>query len=124
MEDLLGCLDDMVQPKNLGGMGFRDLELFNLALLAKQAWRLQQDPSSLSARILKAVYFPHGEFLDARLGSSPSHIWRSIADGREVLKQGLIQRISNGKTTNIWSMDWIPSEGLRRPMRCSQADPP
>jgi hypothetical protein len=33
---------------------------------------------SLSARILKVVYFPDIEFLQGRLGNAPYRIWRSI----------------------------------------------
>jgi hypothetical protein len=88
-------------PKHMGGLGFRDIELFNLALLAKQAWRLIQEPSSLSARILKAVYFLNKDFLEAELGALPSKIWRSILDGRQVLKLGMIKRIGTGEDTHI-----------------------
>jgi hypothetical protein len=97
--------DDMIVPKFLGGMGFRDIELFNPALLAKQVWRILQEPASLRARILKAVYFPLGDFWGANLGSAPSKIWRSVLHGREVLQLGLIRRIGTGLTTSIWSMD-------------------
>jgi hypothetical protein len=116
--------DDITQPKGLGGLGFRDMELFNLALLAKQAWRILQDGNSLSARVLKSVYFPDREFLVAEIGSSPSRIWRSILAGREVLKGGLIRRIGTGETTNIWSMDWLPATGLRRPVPSNRANRP
>ncbi|GJM99846.1 hypothetical protein PR202_ga16984 [Eleusine coracana subsp. coracana] len=81
--------DDTMRPKFCGGMGFRDIELFNLALLAKQAWRITRDESSLSARILKPVYYSNGDFLHASLGSRPLKVWHAILDGKEVLTKGL-----------------------------------
>jgi hypothetical protein len=81
----------MTMPKYLGGMGFRDMELFNLALLARQAWRILENPSTLSAQILKAFYYPFTDFLNASLGSSPSQVWRAIVGGRDILKLGLIR---------------------------------
>jgi hypothetical protein len=45
-------------------MGFKDLHLFNQALLAKQAWRLIAFPDNLCAKLLKAKYYPDGELMD------------------------------------------------------------
>ncbi|XP_066341451.1 uncharacterized mitochondrial protein AtMg00310-like [Miscanthus floridulus] len=58
--------EEMTKPKYLGGIGFRETELFNLALLTRQAWRLLTEPDSLSARVLKAVYFPERGFFGSR----------------------------------------------------------
>ena len=46
--------DKMCLPKDEGGLGFRDLKAFNLALLAKQGWRLQTNTTSLVHRVFKA----------------------------------------------------------------------
>ena len=34
------CWENLCVPKNQGGMGFKLLKEFNLALLAKQGWKL------------------------------------------------------------------------------------
>ena len=50
----------MCKPKALGGMGFKDLEKFNEAMLAKQLWRLLTDHTSLFYKVFRAKYFLSG----------------------------------------------------------------
>lgn len=57
----------MCIPKKKGGVGFRVIHCFNLALLEKQAWRLIDNPDSLCVIILKAKYFPDGDLMNATL---------------------------------------------------------
>lgn len=48
-----------------GGMGFRELEKFNLACLAKQSWRLLHNPYALWAKVIKGLHFPRTSFWQA-----------------------------------------------------------
>lgn len=48
--------NQLYQPKAEGGLGFRDFEVFNLAMLAKQFWRLYLYPNSLLARTLNVIF--------------------------------------------------------------------
>lgn len=116
--------ETLTMPKYLGGLGFRDTQVFNLAMLAKQSWRLLQDPESLSARILKAVYYPQSDLLETELGSHPSQVWRAIFEGTNVLKQGLIRRIGNGQSTHIWNQNWIPRDHMLRALHPRSQNPP
>lgn len=109
-------MGDWVKVGDCGGLGFRDIELFNLELLACQAWQILIDPNSLSARILKAKYFPSSEFLRAGLGSSPSQIWRSMLEGRDMMKQGLTRRMGDGETTIIWDHIGSPGSSICAPL--------
>jgi hypothetical protein len=71
--------------KSSGGLGFRDLVLFNQALLAKQGWTLIQNPFSLVANIFKYKYYPSSSFLDSSLGSRVSFVWRSLFQAKRHL---------------------------------------
>ncbi|XP_031127687.1 uncharacterized protein LOC116029785 [Ipomoea triloba] len=67
-------------PKKCGGMGFKKIHEFNIALLAKQ---------------------------DAKLGGNPSYIWRSILAGQHVLKSGVARTIGDGVGSKIWGWPWL-----------------
>ena len=99
----------MCKSKLDGGMGFRNLRTFNLAMLAKQGWRLISNPNSLVAQIYKVRYYPHGDVFKAKLGSNPSYTWRSIFNGLEVVKRGTWWRIGNGERIHIWEDKWLPT---------------
>jgi hypothetical protein len=104
----------MCVPKNEGGMGFRDLHCFNLALLAKQSWRLISDPDSLCSRILKAKYYPACNLLNCELKKASSYTWQSIWAGLQSFKRGYIWRVGDGEQINIWNEPWVPSSPSRK----------
>ncbi|KAL8473993.1 hypothetical protein ACS0TY_030733 [Phlomoides rotata] len=55
----------------------------------RKGWRILQNPHSLLSRTLQDRYFRRRSFLTADMGFNPSYSWRSMLDGREVLKLGL-----------------------------------
>ena len=69
------------------------MHLFNLAMLARQSWRLVQQPDSLCARLLKAKYWPKGNLWDVREGPGISYTWRSLVRGLRAMEKGIIWRI-------------------------------
>ncbi|KAK9733301.1 hypothetical protein RND81_04G058600 [Saponaria officinalis] len=71
-------------PKSIGGMGFRDIRVFNLTLLAKQIWRLM-------------------EYLE-------SFIWCA----KSLLLEGLKWRVGNGECIHVWSDAWLPGQSSSR----------
>lgn len=101
--------DKLCEPKSCGGMGFKKIKQFNMALLAKQGWRLQTKPNSLVCQVLKARYFPHSDFIHASVGNNPSYTWQSILAAQLIVREGLRWRVGNGRSTRIWEDKWLPT---------------
>jgi hypothetical protein len=104
----------MCTPKKQGGMGFRDLHCFNLAMLAKQIWRLFIEPESLCAQVLRAKYYPYGDLLNTKLKKGASFTWQSLMAGMETFKRGYMWRVGNGASINVWSDAWLPNSPNRK----------
>lgn len=111
----------------MGGLGVRDVQSFNLALFAKQCWRILKDPSSLVSKLFKQKYYPNSNFLNAKLGHHPSFAWRSIVSGQSLLKVGLIWRIGNSHKNKSWKDKWIHgplSKNIQSPISRLNEDAP
>lgn len=89
----------------MGGLGFRHLHDFNVALLGKQAWRLLTNADSLVARIYKARYYPQSNFLSTKIGGSPSFVWRSVLEAQNMIRTGAACRMGSGVSNDPWLPD-------------------
>ncbi|XP_019082589.1 PREDICTED: uncharacterized protein LOC109125423 [Camelina sativa] len=94
----------------MGGLGFRNVDDFNTAFLAKQLWRLIEVPDSLFARVFKGRYYRNSNPMDPIRSYSPSYGWRSIVSARSLVNKGLIKRVGSGDTISIWNDPWVPAQ--------------
>lgn len=80
--------DKMTEAKEEGGLGFRDLEAFNNALLGKQIWRFIAKPNLLMSRVLKNKYFPKSDIFQAVSKPRDSWIWKSWNAAKSLIQEG------------------------------------
>lgn len=107
---------ELCKAKDFGGLGFRDIHLFNQAMLAKQSWRLLRFPDSLLYKILRDRYFRDGDFLRAQVGVNSSQTWKSIVWGRDLFKEGYRWKVGNGRHIYIKHDPWLIRKGLKNPI--------
>ena len=101
----------LCSSKSIGGMGFRDIQNFNMAMLAKQVWRFLNNRDSLLFKVFSSKYFPEGNILDIPIPSKCSYALRSILQSRDVIHKGDVWRVGDGQKIDIWSHRWLPDVG-------------
>ena len=99
--------EKLTLPKSEGGLGFREIEQFNDALLGRLSWKILNYPDSLLAQVLLGKYCQDLPFLKVSTPASCSHGWRSILAGREVLKKGVGWTVGDGESIKIWRDPWL-----------------
>jgi hypothetical protein len=65
------------------------------------------NPDSLAAKVIKAKHYHNCSVMEAKLGSKPSHAWRSLMASQALLNNGLLWRIGDGQDVKIWGTHWI-----------------
>lgn len=65
------------------GLGFRDFQAFNMAMLGKQLWRLMKDE-----KVPKGKYFSSSNPWKVNATPYFSFLWKSLLEGRKIALNG------------------------------------
>ncbi|OVA05694.1 hypothetical protein BVC80_261g9 [Macleaya cordata] len=79
-------------------------------MLARNTWRLAENPDSLWGRILKAKYFSGTDFLNANCPNNSSWSWKCIHHIKEKIKPFISWIVGDGNFIDPWCDRWIPEE--------------
>ncbi|MBA0583810.1 hypothetical protein Gorai_014654 [Gossypium raimondii] len=88
------------------GLGFRDLHLFNMALLGRQVCRLIYFKDTLCYKVVSSKYFPSGDIFHPKNFYKPSYTWTNIAIATKTLTNGFVWLVGDGTNIEICSDNW------------------
>lgn len=89
-------------PKKDDGLGFREMHAMNIALIAKQAWRIEKQSEALWVRILKGLYLSQSSGWEAKRGRNALWGWNSIIQGIYFLQKHVGWHIKDGSRVKIF----------------------
>ena len=106
----------MYLPKEKEGLGLKDINTFNIALLDKWKWHLLQHQGELWARVLESKYGGWRNMDEAGRVGPESIWWRDLKralhhshQGR-VIQDGLKWKVGGGDRIKFWEDRWICRE--------------
>ncbi|KAL5564513.1 hypothetical protein UlMin_027677 [Ulmus minor] len=105
----LKAWDALCKPKSLGGLGFRRIRDFNLALLSKWGWNILTGQNYLCLLVLRARYLQHFQFFEASSKAGHSNFWKSIFSLKELIREGACYVVGDGCSIDPWKDPWVPN---------------
>ncbi|XP_074278453.1 uncharacterized protein LOC141602043 [Silene latifolia] len=100
-------------PKSAGGLGIRNVQCLNQALLAKHGWRLVSRENSLFCRIFRQKIFGTATFqhgIHPIRGTGCSWGVRSILHGLSFVLENIGWKPGIASKINVWTERWVGGE--------------
>ncbi|KAG2707779.1 hypothetical protein I3760_05G162800 [Carya illinoinensis] len=98
-----------------GGLGVRNLRVFNRALLGKWLWGFAREPDSLWKLVIEKKYGGlWGDWCTREVnGAHGVGLWKHIRRGWEVFNRFVRIQVGIGTRIKFWSDVWCDSRGLK-----------
>ncbi|KAJ9557121.1 hypothetical protein OSB04_011735 [Centaurea solstitialis] len=94
------------QPRECGGLGFKDLTTWNRALIAKNLWDIISVRPTLWVSWVRNLLNP-ANFWIVRKSNTWSWVLRKMMDLRNIIRSHLIVAIGDGRNTHAWEDTWL-----------------
>ncbi|XP_078174456.1 uncharacterized protein LOC144568100 [Carex rostrata] len=105
-----------------GGLGIRDLELFNKSLLLKVVWHLAEDQDRLWVKVMKAKYYSRGGFWAVKNKTGCSRLWKTVQNLKDYFKDQILWSIADGTGIPALNQPWYEGWELTRVLTHQQRD--
>jgi len=105
--------ENVIMPKQHGGLGIRDLKKHNKSLLMKWWWRYAQEPTCIWKEVVNAKYGRQDKW-NTKQNNDPYGVgpWKYINQLREEFFQEVSFRIGNGNSVKFWKDRWLNKQPL------------
>ncbi|KAJ9536430.1 hypothetical protein OSB04_un000388 [Centaurea solstitialis] len=94
-------------PRECGGLGFKNLSIWNRALIAKNMWDILTSRPTLWVSWVRSLNINSSNFWIIRKTNAWSWVLRKMMDLRNVLRPHVISRIGDGRNTHAWEDTWL-----------------
>ena len=95
-------------PKEEGGLGFRNLLVWNQVQCLKFIWILLSSDTSLWADWHRSIHLSTRSFWTLSPAQSDSWVWKRLLKLRPLAAQFCFSVLGNGKKTSFWYDTWTP----------------
>ncbi|XP_074266537.1 uncharacterized protein LOC141589812 [Silene latifolia] len=103
--------DQICQPRKQGGLGVKDLHVWNIATVGKYVWWIANKEDHLRVRWVYAVYIKTSSWWEYEPGTGCSWAWRKICQVKKTLKPYLLSIPSLEHYSITAGYQWIKPDG-------------
>jgi hypothetical protein len=103
-------------PLHGGGLGIRNMAIFNKALLGKWLWRYSKESTSLWRQVIDSKYGGQGrDWCSNRVRSTHGiSLWKHIRVGWDVFSNHISYKLGDGSRIRFWHDTWCGDLPLKQ----------
>ncbi|GJV73508.1 RNA-directed DNA polymerase, eukaryota, reverse transcriptase zinc-binding domain protein [Tanacetum coccineum] len=103
---------NICKPKEQGGLGIKDLELWNEVLLVKQLWNVILNKNTLWVKWVKFESLKGKSIWEINAQSNSSAGWKEMLKLRDKIRKHVLWKVGDGKSVNVWYDNWNTAGAL------------